>query len=344
MLEVTALSKAYDGFEFGPVDLSVDDEVLAVLGPSGSGKTSLVSLVAGLACPDAGTITLDGRGLLGTPPEQRRTGLVFQEGALFPHMTARENIAYAAESPDQTSALADLFEIEEILDRRPGELSGGEQQRVALARTLAARPDALLLDEPLSSLDAPIRRRLRDELHSLFEALDVPVVYITHDRRAATTLGDRIAVFRDGSVEQVGPPAEVLYRPETEFVAKFTGNENIFEAEVLERTDRTTLRVGETTLRVCADAVPGSLVTACVHPSRVRVRTADDGRAENTFGCTVRRCLNAGDSCRTVLSLDDADLELVATVPAVGVEGRAPEPGASLDVTLPPDAVHLVRP
>ena len=223
MLELDSLSKTYAGFAFGPVDLSVGDEVLSVLGPSGSGKSTLLSLIAGTVTPDSGTISLDGRRLDGRPIADRETGLVFQDGALFPHLTARENIAYAATDPDRVDDLASTFEIAALLDRRPSTLSGGERQRVALARTLAAEPRALLLDEPLSSLDAPIRRRLRGELHQLFADLDIPVIYVTHDQRTATALGDRLAVIRDGAIEQIAIPPRVLSRPETPLVASFTG-------------------------------------------------------------------------------------------------------------------------
>lgn len=190
MLELTTLSKTYDGFCFGPVDLSVDDEVLAVLGPSGSGKTTLLSLIAGIIRSDAGSISLNDSPLIDRSPEKRQTGLVFQDGALFPHMTARENIAYATDDHDHIGDIAELLEIEDTLDRRPRTLSGGEQQRVALARTLAADPDTLLLDEPLSSLDAPTSRRLRDELHDLFTSLSL-YTYHLRDSRPTHSNGSR---------------------------------------------------------------------------------------------------------------------------------------------------------
>ena len=168
-LDLSDLSKTYGQFEFGPIDLTVEEEVLAVLGPSGSGKTTLLSLIAGITGPDSGSICLNSRELVGQPLEDRDVGMVFQEGALFPHMTARENIEYAATTAGRVDELAATLEIGDVLNRNPPTLSGGECQRIALARTLATDPAALLLDEPLSSLDAPIRRRLRNELHSLFE-------------------------------------------------------------------------------------------------------------------------------------------------------------------------------
>ena len=350
MLELTALSKAYDGFEFGPVDLAVGSEVLSVLGPSGSGKTTLLSLIAGVARPDSGSVSLNGRSLDGRSIEERRTGLVFQDGALFPHMTARENVDYAAADPDRAEELAALLEIGDVLDRRPPTLSGGERQRVALARTLAADPDALLLDEPLSSLDAPIRRRLRGELHALFRSLDIPVVYVTHDQRTATALGDRLAVFRAGGLEQVGSPSAVLRRPETRFVARFTGNENLLDATVLDRTgDSTVVRVGDVTLRTAGEGRPGSTVTACLHPSRVELCTPDDGadgrarsHGKNVLSGRVDRWLNEGDEYRLEVDPDGVPVGLTATVRPPEFERLAVEPGSSVRVVVPPDAVHLI--
>src|SRR5699024_3507921 len=218
-------------------DLAVGEEVLAVLGPSGCGKTTLLSAVAGVIEPDSGHVVLNGTDLTGRPPEDRDAVLVFQDGALFPHMTARENVSYAASSKERVESLAEALEIGNILDQRADTLSGGERQRVALARSLATDPAALLLDEPLANLDAPIKRRLRDELRPLLSSLDIPVVYVTHDQREAIALGDRIAVVNGGRIEQLDTPAEVFAHPETPFVASFTGSVNLFRARVAE-TDR----------------------------------------------------------------------------------------------------------
>lgn len=347
MLDVTALTKTYDGFSFGPVDLSIEDEVLAVLGPSGSGKTTFLSLIAGITSPDQGSVSLNGQSLLGKPIEERRTGYVFQDGALFPHMTARENIAYAATDETNIEDLSALLEIDDVLNHRPAELSGGEQQRVALARTLAADPDALLLDEPLSSLDAPIRRRLRDELHTLFETLEIPVIYVTHDQRTATALGDRIVIFRDGRVEQVGSPSEVITRPETEFAAEFTGNENIFDATVVGHTeDGIRLQVGDVKLHANASAPNRSEVTACIPPSRVKLTWdgTPDVPEENRLTGTVQRWLNEGTEYRVILDLDDAPLTLVTTVQPPNFEQLSRESSASARVAVRPADIHVIPP
>ncbi|WP_380674532.1 ABC transporter ATP-binding protein [Salinigranum sp. GCM10025319] len=351
-LELDGVVKSYPGFDVGPLDLSVADEVLAVLGPSGSGKTTLLSVIAGIARPDAGSISLDGRELVGRPLEDRRVGLVFQDGALFPHLTARENVDYAATGPERTEELAAMLEISDVLDRRPKSLSGGERQRVALARTLAADPDVLLLDEPLSSLDAPIQRRLREKLHDLFGSLDIPVVYVTHDQRAATVLGDRIAVLHDGGIEQVGSPSAILHRPRTEFAARFTGSENVFPVEVTRRDGNDALlRTGDLVLRARTDLGPpaGATASVCVRPSRIRLERdanaeagGDPDLGPNTVTGTIRRGLNEGDEYRVCVALDAADLELTARVPSAAFERLGAGEGSTVRVSIDRDAIHLL--
>ncbi|WP_440991738.1 ABC transporter ATP-binding protein [Haloarchaeobius baliensis] len=363
MLELTSLETRYGGFTFGPVDLTVEDEVLAVLGPSGSGKTTLLSTVAGIVDADGGTVALDGRDITDAPTEARGTGVVFQDGALFPHMTARENVSYAATDQGRVTELASLLEIDDVLDRRPDALSGGERQRVALARTLAADPDALLLDEPLSSLDTPIRRRLRLELHDLFASLDIPVVYVTHDQRTASALGDRIAVLNDGRVEQVGPSDAVLQRPATPFVARFTGSENVLEARVVERqSGRLLLELGAGQLRATLDGSEsgpevGETVTVSVHPARLglaRPTAATPDGPERLHG-TVDRLVNEGDQFRVIVETDSENRDtgnptgsetgtvtLVATVAPPTVDRLALEVGDAVAVTVSSADVHVI--
>ncbi|QLG60302.1 ABC transporter ATP-binding protein [Halorarum salinum] len=346
ILELSQLSKAYSQFDFGPVDLTVDEEVLAVLGPSGSGKTTLLSLIAGITGLDSGSILLDGRELVGQPLEDRHVGMVFQEGALFPHMTARENIEYAATASDHVDELATLLELEEVLNRKPPTLSGGERQRVALARSLATDPDVLLLDEPLSSLDAPIRKRLRDELHNLFESLEIPILYVTHDQRTATALGDRIAIVRDGGLEQVGSPSTVLTRPTNRFVARFTGNENLFEGSVTDRAaDGARVRFGDLQLQTTASDISTSAVTVCIHPSRVEVETpivADGNRSVNTVTGTVARWLNEGSVYRVDIQIEAGSLTLTANVRPPTFERLTIDNGSEIQVLIPQESIHLI--
>ncbi len=212
------------------VDLAVAaGELVAILGPSGSGKTTLLRAVAGLDAPDAGAIFVDGQNVTARAARERNVGMVFQDLALFPHLSVRENIAFglrARRTPGcdaRVRAAADLARIAPLLDRKPGTLSGGERQRVAIARALACDPVAYLFDEPFAALDAPLRAALRVELAELRGQLDAAMVFVTHDQSEALALGDRIAVMRRGSIEQIGTAADLLAAPATRFVAEFVG-------------------------------------------------------------------------------------------------------------------------
>ena len=205
------------------------NEFLAIVGPSGSGKTTLLRAVAGLEQLDSGTIRLGEKAIDHLPPRDRNVGMVFQQPALYPHLTVRKNLAFplamrklnADEIQGRVQKIAAQVGIDALLDRRPHELSGGEAQRVALARAVVRKPQCLLLDEPLSHLDARLRLRLRSELESLHRALPVTTLYVTHDQDEAFALADRIAVFSCGKIQQVGTPQEIIERPANEFVAEF---------------------------------------------------------------------------------------------------------------------------
>jgi ABC-type Fe3+/spermidine/putrescine transport system ATPase subunit len=214
-----------------------------IVGPSGCGKSTLLRLIAGLLEAGSGSIELGGRELRGLAPELRRVGLVFQDFALFPHLSARDNIGYGPRLAGQAravwrgevEAIAASFHIEELLDRRPSELSGGEQQRVALARSLAARPELLLLDEPLSSLDASLRRELRGEIRDRVKEAGVSAIQVSHDLEEALALADRLFVMREGRIVESGRPEEVWSRPRTAFAAGLLGRGPVFPVEGFER-------------------------------------------------------------------------------------------------------------
>jgi ABC-type sugar transport system ATPase subunit len=215
------------------VDLEVPPgELMVLVGPSGSGKTTLLRLVAGLDQPTAGTIRLDGKDLAGVPPHQRNVALVFQNLALYRHLTVADNLAFGLRTPnsgEQVTGTAKRLGIDHLLTRYPAELSGGEQQRVALGRAIARQPAALLLDEPLSSLDGPARRKLRQELKQVQRSLGVPTIYVTHDQAEALLLGDRIAVIDQGEMQQIGLPVEIVEQPGNEFVKDFFDLRDIHE-------------------------------------------------------------------------------------------------------------------
>jgi ABC-type sugar transport system ATPase subunit len=204
-------------------------ELLALVGPSGCGKTTTLRLIAGLETPDAGEVRMDGRVVNEVPPQARDVAMVFQRDALFPHLTAFENLAFGlkvrgvgrAEIQQRVSEVAGQLGLADCLARRPGELSGGQRQRVALGRALVRRPKALLLDEPFANLDAPLRRELRRELLRLHRTESLTVLLVTHDQAEALALGQRVAVMNAGVLEQVGPPAELREKPATAFVREF---------------------------------------------------------------------------------------------------------------------------
>ena len=234
MLSLDGVEKRY-GEVRALAGLSLDvgaGELLAVLGPSGSGKSTALRVVAGLETPDAGRILVGGRDVTHVPPAQREVAMVFQSFALFPHLTVGENIGFglaarrtpAAEREQRVRAAAQVLELEELLGRRPHALSGGERQRVALARALAGRPRVLLMDEPLSNLDAPLRERARTEIRRLHRETGATVVYVTHDQSEALSLGERVAVLDAGRLLQLGAPDDVYERPADRVVARFVGS------------------------------------------------------------------------------------------------------------------------
>jgi molybdate transport system ATP-binding protein len=248
--------------------------VTVLFGPSGSGKTSLLRMLAGLDRPDTGTIAFrdqtwfDSARAIDLPPQQRRAGFLFQEYALFPHLTVAANIGYAAK-PETCRTVIEAFQLADLADRKPGALSGGQQQRVALARALAAEPALLLLDEPLSALDAVTRTRTRGDLRRMLLAGGVPSIVVTHDRMEAVALGDWMAVIVDGRVRQSGPVQEVFRRPADLAVAESVGVENVLAAEIVDHSGGLlTLAVGGARLQ-CVDSGEVGAVFACIRAEDV---------------------------------------------------------------------------
>ncbi len=221
------------------VDLEVfRGEFFTMLGPSGSGKTTLLRLIAGFEVPDKGSISLRGVDVTGLPPYQRGVNTVFQDYALFPHFDVARNVAYGlrvrhvkrAEIDERVHAALEMVQMTEYAARRPAQLSGGQRQRVALARAIINEPQVLLLDEPLGALDLKLRQEMQVELKRIQRQIGITFIYVTHDQEEALTMSDRLAVFRSGRIEQIGPPTEVYERPATEFVASFVGTSNVIEA------------------------------------------------------------------------------------------------------------------
>lgn len=225
------------------LSISIDEgESVALLGPSGCGKTTTLNLLAGFLAPDAGTIRIGNRNVVGLPPNKRNLGMVFQSYALFPHMTVAENVAFGlklrrvanSERARLVAEVLDMVRLGGLSDRYPRQLSGGQQQRVSLARALVVKPEIMLFDEPLSNLDAKLREEMRTELLEIQNRVKVTSLYVTHDQEEALALADRVAVMSDGHIEQIGTPDEVYESPATAFVAKFLGESNVLPATITE--------------------------------------------------------------------------------------------------------------
>ena len=281
----------------GPVravdDLCLDigeHELLVLMGPSGCGKTTTLRLIAGLDAPASGRILFDGRDVVGLPPRKRQVAMVFQQGALYPHLSVRGNLGFgmklrgmkSSEIAPRVSEAAAALAISELLDRRPGELSYGQQQRVALGRALAGRPKLFLLDEPLASLDAPLRRQLRQEIRRLHQQSGVPMIYVTHDPAEAMALGQRIAILRDGRLQQAADPQTLYDRPANRFAASMCGNPgmNFIDGQIEVADSRCSIVLGRNIVLPLPEACRASLahyagrqLTLGVRPEHVRLST-----------------------------------------------------------------------
>ena len=274
------------------VSLTIGDgEFFTLLGPSGCGKTTTLRIIAGFYDPDEGSVSFDGDRMNGIPPARRHIGIVFQNYALWPHMTVRENILYGlrmqrVQPAEARARVRDVLEqvgLSGLEDRTPGQLSGGQQQRVAVARALVLNPRVLLLDEPLSNLDAKVRARLRSEIRRLQQSLRITTVYVTHDQEEAMVLSDRIAVMDAGRVLQIGSPVELYERPASLFVADFIGASNLIPGEVVALRDGVAeVRTGAGLLRGLPVGAlqPGGKAVVAVRPENVRL---EDGVQAGTM-------------------------------------------------------------
>jgi len=332
-VELDGVSKRYgETAAVDDVSLRVrEGEFFTLVGPSGCGKTTTLRLIAGFEEPTTGTIRFSGESVAGVPPEDRDVGVVFQNYALFPHMSVGENVAYGlnfADPPggvtrdERVAELLELVDLPDAADRDPESLSGGQQQRVAMARALAPGPDLLLLDEPMSALDAQLRERLRVQVRRIQSELGITTVYVTHDQEEALAISDRVAVMRDGAPEQVAPPRTVYREPATRFVAEFVGDNNVFAGRVVDAaesgaaggnadgdgTPRTVgVDVGGETLRVEAGGATapavGDRLVFCVRPEALRI----DG-GESRLRATVASAEFLGETTRVTLDWGGRDL------------------------------------
>jgi putative spermidine/putrescine transport system ATP-binding protein len=302
------------------IDLDIRrGEFFTMLGPSGSGKTTCLRMIAGFERPDTGTIELGGEDVTGIPPNERDVNTVFQDYALFPHMSVGQNVEYglkvkkrpAAERRERVAEALALVRLEGFEQRRPDQLSGGQRQRVALARALVNRPRVLLLDEPLGALDLKLRQQLQVELKRIQSEVGITFIYVTHDQDEALSMSDRIAVMDGGRVLQVGSPNEVYDEPGSDFVAGFVGVSNLLQLEVASVEDGIAhLRLGpgdEIQAIAGGQLRPGASVLVTIRPERIAILEGGDAAHEGT-DChatgTVRESLYAGPTTRFVVELD----------------------------------------
>ncbi len=348
-LRLDRLVKSYDGRVNAVDGIGVDiarGEFLTFLGPSGSGKTTTLMMIAGFEEPTSGGIELAGEDLTRRKPYERNIGVVFQNYALFPHMTVARNVAFPlrmrgfprAQQATRVREILRLVGLGEYTDRYPRELSGGQQQRVALARGLVFNPDVLLLDEPLGALDKSLREQMQVELKRIHREVGVTMVYVTHDQTEAMTMSDRIAVFDHGRLEQVAPPLEVYHRPLTRFVGEFIGDSNFFTGTVDgERLGRVELD-GLGAILADAEAcrrIGGGRVDVLVRPERVQLVGPT---LPNAISMKITVIVNYGDS---VLVIGDARGHAVR-MRLAGAQLEAVREGATVTVGWLPADAHLI--
>ena len=348
-LELSGVRKEFGEF-VALKDVSLDvhaGEFLCLLGPSGCGKTTLLRIIAGLEVQSAGRIVQAGRDISRLPPMERDYGIVFQSYALFPNLSVADNVAYGLVNrkvprADRAARVKELLALVGLPDsgtKFPGQLSGGQQQRIAIARALATSPGLLLLDEPLSALDARVRVRLRGEIRGLQQRLGVTTILVTHDQEEALTMADRIVVMKEGAIEQIGTPSEVYLRPATPFVADFVGKTNLLPAE---RAGERRIQVGAQRFECDTEGCPGEAKSLRIffRPEDVLVRGVN-GATPNSAAAVVEKVEFLGAYSRLTFRMNGIDQALVADLSVNDMVEFHPKPGDTLRVALPADRIRV---
>ncbi len=361
MLELS-LKKKLEGFSV-EVDLLLDEELLVLFGPSGAGKTMILKMISGIVRPDSGRVSaggeplFDSRAGVDVPVRSRRVGYLFQDYALFPHMTVAENIAYGVDGRSKelvkkkVTELVSLMRLTGLEERYPDELSGGQKQRTALARTLAAEPRVLLLDEPFSALDYQVREKLRADLLNIHRMYPITTVLVTHDLEEAFMLGKRVAVINNGSIEQVGTQEDVFYRPGTRNVARFMGVRNIFSGVVAGfdgqhvMIDNPDIGVIKAPALPGREFVPGSEVSFCIRPEEILVIRPDKvlGRVQdNILECEITGTVGRGSTHILYLEAGPGRTPLKAELPNFVLRKLELAVGRSIRVSLKKENIWVI--
>jgi ABC-type Fe3+/spermidine/putrescine transport system ATPase subunit len=358
LLEISGITKRYEGQAvLSDVSVEVEEgEILCLLGPSGSGKSTLLRIVAGLEAPDAGHVSFAGRPLADLPVHRRGFGLMFQDYALFPHKDVAANVAFGLRMEGRTgeqiesrvSEMLALVGLEGYEARRVYDLSGGEQQRVALARSLAPGPRLLMLDEPLGSLDRALREELMNEVRAILKqaaprgeasGAGVTAIYVTHDQQEAFAVADRVAILRAGRIVQRGTPQAVYRRPATPWVARFLGLTNLITGRVIARQPlRIETPIGTLSPAGTAPAAGGEFVTILIRPEAAKIADVQEGAATQLHG-TVERCSFRGSHYR--LQVRHAS-GMVLSFHLVSDAGHLPRRGEGITLALRPEAMSLL--
>jgi iron(III) transport system ATP-binding protein len=348
-LKITGLTKKYGDFTaLQNISLDVyEGEFVCFLGPSGCGKTTLLRAIAGLDIQTYGTIVQAGRDISALPPASRDFGIVFQSYALFPNMTVLRNVAYGLENTKtpadeirtKVRKLLELVGLDDQGDKYPAQLSGGQQQRVALARAMATSPGLLLLDEPLSALDARVRVHLRSEIKDLQRRIGVTTIMVTHDQEEALTMADRIVVMNDGVIEQIGTPEEIYAQPKTSFVANFIGSTNFVPGTVV---DKQRVKVGDMLLECSTDGVPvGARIVLAIRTEDVNAMDVGDGDA-NVIDVSISHFEFLGSFYRAHLeSPAFSGHEVDADFSVNLVRRKNLKVGSRLPIRLPPELIRV---
>jgi putative spermidine/putrescine transport system ATP-binding protein len=335
-LSVRAATKAYGAITaLAGATLELrEGEFLTLLGPSGSGKTTLLMMVAGLVQPTSGEVWIDGKLATYAPPNKRDIGIVFQNYALFPHLSVYENIAFplrmrrmaTEQIAVEVKRVLDIVQLPHVASRLPRELSGGQQQRIALARCMVYRPSIILMDEPLGALDRQLRDHMQLEIKDLHSRLGITVLYVTHDQEEAMAMSDRICLMNNGRIEQIGTPQELYFRPRNVFVAEFLGESNILDASVVEGEKTLLSGLGGLAIRAPSDtaARPGHQVKIIVRPERLRLLGPGE-QADNVAEGRLKEVVFVGGVTRYFVTL--ASGAVLSAKQLTQVAGEAPRLG-----------------